>query len=72
MTLTTTDPELGTVRLCRGCGETWPLDSEFWYFDRDGKVMGRCRACWAERIRDADGRQRFAPLITNAQNGVRP
>lgn len=32
----------------RGCGETWPLDGEFWYFDRKGKPMGHGRACWAE------------------------
>lgn len=47
--------ELGTERLCRGCGEFWPVDEEFWYFttDRYGKsrVMGRCRACWSERSR---------------------
>ncbi len=43
------DPELGTVRLCRRCGETWPKDDEFWYFDAKGIVMGHCRACWSER-----------------------
>lgn len=48
MTLTSQDPELGIVRLCRGCGETWPLDGEFWYFDRKGKPMGHCKACWSE------------------------
>lgn len=26
------DPELGTERLCRVCGEWWPLDDDFWYF----------------------------------------
>jgi len=45
------DDELGLVRLCRGCGETWPKDAEFWYFHRAGKVMGHCRACWSERNR---------------------
>jgi len=48
MMLTTQDPELGTVRLCRGCGETWPLDSEFWYF-QNGKVRDHCKACVSER-----------------------
>jgi hypothetical protein len=47
------DPELGKVRLCRGCGETWPRDDEFFYFDARGKVMGHCRACWSERKRIA-------------------
>lgn len=46
----TIDTELGTERLCRGCGEFWPLDETFWYFQR-GKVMGNCRACWADRSR---------------------
>lgn len=45
------DPELGRVRLCRKCSEEWPLDTEFWYFDRRGYVMGYCRACWADRAR---------------------
>jgi hypothetical protein len=57
MGLVSEDPELGTVRYCRGCGETWPLDDEFWYFDKRGHVLGRCRACWSERIWDAKGRR---------------
>lgn len=57
------DPILGLVRLCRGCGEEWPKDEEFWYFDRDGRVLGRCRACWSERRRGDDGSpERFGPM----------
>jgi hypothetical protein len=56
-TLRRDDPELGPVRLCRGCGEEWPVDAEFWFFT-GGKVMGRCRACWSERVR-VDGRKVF-------------
>jgi hypothetical protein len=61
------DDVLGTVRLCRGCGEEWPLDDEFWYFhqDRHGKtrVMGRCKACWSDR-KKVDGRkQAFGPML---------
>ena len=33
--------ELGLERLCRGCGEFWPVDATFWYFTRRGKVLGR-------------------------------
>lgn len=58
------DPELGTVRLCRGCGEWWPRDEEFWFI-YDGQVMGRCRACWSERRR-IDGRRVFVPLEVTA------
>ena len=47
------DEELGTVRLCTRCEEEWPKDAEFWYFSADGKVLGHCRACWAERKRMA-------------------
>lgn len=43
------ETELGTERLCRGCGEWWPQDPEFYYMDRKGKVIGNCRACWSER-----------------------
>jgi hypothetical protein len=43
--------ELGIERLCGGCGEWWPKDDTFWFFDRRGKVLGRCRACWSERRR---------------------
>ncbi len=43
------DRILGLVRYCARCGEWWPRDAEFWYFDRDGKVMSYCRACWADR-----------------------
>lgn len=64
-TLERIDPILGLVRLCRGCGEEWPADTEFFYFaaDRHGKlrVLGRCRACWSERPR-ADAKRTFAPM----------
>jgi hypothetical protein len=43
------ETDIGTERLCRRCDEWWPIDREFWYFDRDGRVMGYCKACWAER-----------------------
>lgn len=26
-----TDPVLGPVKVCTGCGEEWPLDPEFFY-----------------------------------------
>ncbi len=52
--MTSYDRELGFVRLCRHCGETWPLDAEFWYLTPDGKVSGsKCRACWSESRRIA-------------------
>lgn len=40
--------DLGIVRLCRFCGEEWPRDPEFWYITANGKVVGRCRACWVD------------------------
>ena len=55
------DDELGTVRLCRGCGEEWPKDRDFWYFDAYGHVMGHCRGCWSER-RDQDRHDRFLTM----------
>jgi hypothetical protein len=42
------DTILGIVRHCNTCGEDWPRDEEFWYFDRNGRVQGRCRACWVD------------------------
>jgi hypothetical protein len=59
------DEEIGTVRLCQGCGEDWPLDGEFWYFDAKGYVMGHCKACWADRnLADRKLRQaRIAPMM---------
>lgn len=46
------DPELGTMRLCRVCGEPWPRDPEF--FNRDGRGYFRtmCRACEADQRRE--------------------
>lgn len=58
----TAHTELGLERLCRGCDEFWPVDDEFWYFDRKGNVLGRCKACWAERNRDRDQGFRFPPM----------
>lgn len=46
--------DLGIVRLCRRCGEEWPRDDDFWFFqERRGvrRVMGHCKACWSERDR---------------------
>lgn len=63
----TIETEIGTERLCRGCGEFWPIDDDFWYFqDRGGRrvVMGRCRACWSERSRDAWGRRKHRELAS--------
>lgn len=59
------DDELGLVRLCRCCGETWPKDGEFWYFDRAGKIMGHCRACWSERNRDQWGKRKYAAMVAS-------
>ena len=63
------DPELGLVRLCRGCDEEWPERNEdgsnateFWYFDRRDRVMGRCKACWSERQKSGRDR-RFATRL---------
>ena len=42
------DPILGTERRCFACGDWWPQDETFWYLDGEGKVMGRCRACWVD------------------------
>lgn len=49
------DDELGTVRLCTRCREEWPKDAEFYYFTAGGKVLGHCKACWAEQRRIAKG-----------------
>lgn len=49
------DPELGTVRRCTRCGEEWPLDEEFYYYQvRHGRRVSSawCRACWSERSRE--------------------
>lgn len=54
-TLDSIDPILGVVRRCTRCQETWPKDEEFWYFRQTGpekgEVLGKCRACWSERIK---------------------
>ena len=42
------DDEIGPMRLCRGCGEEWPKDGEFWFF-KDSQVNGYCKACQGER-----------------------
>ena len=60
-----TDPELGTVRLCVGCRIWWPEDSEFYYFQGRHSVT-RCRACYAERVRGADGVRRFVTAKAGA------
>ena len=54
--MTRIDDILGLVRLCRRCGEEWPVDDTFWFFDRKGKVLGHCKACWSERV-FVDGRK---------------
>ena len=51
--------ELGIERWCAGCREYWAADDTFWYMDRRGRPLGRCRACWSERITGDDGRRYF-------------
>ncbi len=48
------DPILGPVKVCTGCGEEWPTDTEFWYVqrlkpDKPSRLYAKCRACWSER-----------------------
>jgi hypothetical protein len=58
------ETELGTERLCRGCGEFWPdVDPEFWFLDRFGRVLGRCRACWSERNRSNHAKRKFGEMV---------
>ena len=56
--------ELGIERLCRACDTYWPQDAEFWYLDRKGNVMGRCRACWSERVKDNYGRRKHTSMAS--------
>ena len=57
----TMETELGTERQCARCLDYWPLDDEFWYFDkRTGHVMGDCKACWTELKRASRGRRNAA------------
>lgn len=46
-----TDPEMGTLRRCPGCGEWWPEDREFFgtTLSPDGYRRSWCRCCKAER-----------------------
>ncbi len=56
------DPELGHERRCKDCGEWWPMDDEFWYFQTRVGVRGLsrtaypyCKACWSVRGRGRVG-----------------
>lgn len=42
--------ELGMERLCSHCGETYPLDTEFWYYQPSARagVGSYCKACFRE------------------------
>jgi len=42
------ETELGDEQLCAGCGESWPLDREFFVFSRSS-VSYECKACIEER-----------------------
>ena len=54
------DPELGLSRVCASCGESWPLDREFFMLGGGHGVRGHgrhiglrrtCRSCQNERTR---------------------
>ncbi|MBH04008.1 MAG: hypothetical protein CMP08_07775 [Xanthomonadales bacterium] len=55
-----TEP-LGLEKLCTGCGDYWPADTEFFYAKRDdlAGLSSLCKACYRERNtarkRTADG-----------------
>ena len=44
------DPELGLVRRCARCGESWPADREFFHVSGKGSLWlnSWCRACSLE------------------------
>lgn len=51
------DPELGTMKVCPGCGEAWPLDEEFFFHNGHRGWASRCKACWSEQRAQARLRQ---------------
>lgn len=45
------DPELGEMRRCTKCGESWPADSEFFnqVVTNKPRLRGWCKACESDR-----------------------
>lgn len=44
-------------KLCKKCGDYWPLDTEFWFADKDRNdgLFNCCKACYMQ-MRWPDGR----------------
>lgn len=63
--------ELGLERLCYRCGETYPLDTEFWYWQPSARagVGGYCKACFREVTGRCAGQPR-KDRNRSAQEGV--
>lgn len=47
------DPELGLEKLCSGCGEYWPQDTQFWSARHSAAAVDGlqhyCKSCESER-----------------------
>jgi len=47
------DPELGLEKLCSGCGEYWPQDTQFWSARHSKEAVDGlqhyCKCCEGER-----------------------
>jgi hypothetical protein len=52
------DPELGPLRYCAGCDDFWPLDGEFWFFERTRPGVVHCKSCVADAQRRKKARGR--------------
>jgi hypothetical protein len=46
MTRETRQTELGEEVKCAKCGDFWPADKEFFYFQSDGRPHSYCKACY--------------------------
>lgn len=51
------DPILGRVKRCPRCRESWPLDSEFFFFRASGKPQAYCKACYNDAFRESRSRR---------------
>ena len=52
----------GSIKCCKACGETKP-HSDFYIDKRDGRPMGRCKACWIKKTGEY---QRANPEVSRA------
>ena len=72
------ETELGKEKLCKHCGDYWPVDGDFWFMNnrklKDGTISSRpdsaCKACYSKVYRPSRMKNKYQIRAKHEKHGV--